>query len=93
MLRLKEQNTLRLQQLIKFDPERDKKLREIEKWFISQINPKDFEKLEIKMELDFEKLCHLLNDYTNVNVKKMSVKEFYSLLEVVDKKKPKSMFI
>ena len=82
---------MRLRQLLEYDEARAKKIRDIDAFFIKQLTPKDFEKLEIKVELDFEKMCHYLSEHTNKDVKKMTVKEFFSLREVVEKKPPKGL--
>jgi hypothetical protein len=78
-----------LRQLLEFTEQRAKEIQEIDAYFLRQITPKEYGKLEVKVELDFVKTCHILSDHTNSDVKKMTVKEFFALQEVVEKKPPK----
>jgi CRISPR/Cas system CSM-associated protein Csm2 small subunit len=84
--KLKEQLLLKLKNLQDPDDETQRKIEAVDDWFRSLINPQDFGKIEPLVELDFERLCHQLSEHTNRDVKRMTVKEFYSLMDVVEKK-------
>lgn len=53
------------------------------------IKPKEYDKVEIQMEKDFESMCVTLSEHVNKDPKRLTVKEFYTAIEVVNKKKPK----
>jgi len=75
------------------DIPRDEEIKKIEKYFVSQIKPKDFTtsaNVELKLERDFEKLCIVLEKHTNRDVKRLTVKEFYALLSYIKEQKPRS---
>jgi CRISPR/Cas system CSM-associated protein Csm2 small subunit len=88
--KLKEQLILKLQNLAEPDEDKQKKIDNIDEYFRSLIDPKDYGKVEPMVELDFERMCHQLSEHTNRDVKKMTVKEFYSLMDVVEKKNKKN---
>lgn len=51
------------------------------------IKPASFDgagSIERTYELQFEETCHYLSKHTNKDPKKLSVKEFYSLLKFID---------
>jgi hypothetical protein len=72
----------------KFANQENEKLREIERRLLEMSRPKNFmgnQSEEIKFEKNFQVLCHSLNSHTNKDVKKMSVLEVYSLIEMLKK--------
>lgn len=62
------------------------KIDQINEFFNRMITPKDYGKVEVKVDTDFETTCHYLSEHTNKDVKHMTVKEYYTLLDVVNKK-------
>lgn len=87
--KLKQKSLLTLQMIID-DREVDSAVDELERYFTSMIRPANFtgnDSIEIRYERDFEDLCHSLSSHTNVPVKSMSTKEFYSLIDHVKRKK------
>jgi len=44
------------------------------------------ESIEVKHSKDFEMVCHSLAEHSPRNIKELTVKEFYSLLEYVELK-------
>tara|TARA_R110000744_G_scaffold179347_4_gene298359 strand:- start:5829 stop:6161 length:333 start_codon:yes stop_codon:yes gene_type:complete len=66
-----------------------KKLLQIEKRLLQMVSPKNFmgeNSEEISFEKNFQFLCHGLNEHTNKDVKKMTVVEVYSLIEMLKKR-------
>jgi len=62
---------------------RDELIGKIDKYFGSQIKPKEFmgeRSEEIRAEREFELNCILLSEYTNKSVKEMTTKEYFTLL-------------
>ena len=69
--------------------ESKEKVLQIEKRLLSMVRPKNFmgeSSEEISFEKNFQFLCHSLNEHTNNNVKKMTVLEVYSLVELLKKR-------
>lgn len=63
-----------------------REIESINEYFISIINPPSYNgssSIEIKYELSFEQTCHFLSKHTNKDVKKLTVKEFYSLFQFI----------
>ena len=67
--------------------EKEKEIEEINEWIVKQIKPKAIEKEEKALEKNYEELCILLSKHTNIPVKKMTVFEYYTLLDLIKKKK------
>jgi hypothetical protein len=66
--------------------EYSKKLLKTEMQLLNLFKPKNFigaESYEVAFEKNFQMLCHSLNSHTNENVKKMTVLEAYSLMEML----------
>jgi len=73
------------------DIPRDDEIKKLERYFVSQIKPKEFTgsgSVELKIERDFEKLVIVMEKHTTRNVKQMTVKEFYALLNHIKETKP-----
>ena len=69
--------------------EGEKRLIDIEKRLLRMMLPKNFmgdTSEEISFEKNFQFLCHSLNEHTNKDVKKMTVVEVYSLIEMLKKR-------
>ena len=65
-----------------------KKLFKAEQALLNLYRPKHFgaqENYEVEFEKNYQVLCHSLNSHTNENVKKMTVLETYSLMEMLKK--------
>lgn len=66
----------------------------IEQSMVRQIKPLNFlgkNSAEIKYERDYEELCIKLQTFTPKDIRKISVKEFYALLDYAKKEsRPKS---
>ena len=72
----------------KYKEGENEKLKEIERRLLELSRPKNFignQSEEIKFEKNFQALCHGLNSHTNKDVKKMSVLEVYTLMEMLKK--------
>jgi len=66
-----------------------KKLYEIEVSMLNLVRPKNFigtDSYEIQFEKNYQTVCHGLNSHTNKDVKKMTVLEVYTLMEMLKKK-------
>jgi hypothetical protein len=73
---------------IAFDIDKTTEKDRINDYFRELINPKNFkgmDSVERVYELQFEETCHYLSKHTNKDPKKLTVKEFYSLLKFIDK--------
>lgn len=71
------------------DKDAKKKLFEIEVAMLNIVRPKNFygsESYEIQYEKNYQTVCHGLNSHTNKDVKKMTILEVYSLMELLKKK-------
>jgi hypothetical protein len=69
-------------------------IEEVNKWFIAQIKPRKFtgkQSEELKIEQDFERLCIVLQSYTYQPIKKLTTKEFYSLITYIKEQKPRPL--
>ena len=69
--------------------ESEERLLDIEKRLLRMVLPKNFmgdQSEEISFEKNFQFLCHGLNEHTNKDVKRMSVVEVYSLIEMLKKR-------
>lgn len=72
------------------DIDRTDEIKKSEKYFISQLKPKEFmgdASVELKIERDFEKLCIILEKHSTREIKKLTVKEFYALLHYIKENK------
>lgn len=70
------------------DPD-TKKIDSLTRQLMLHVKPKVFhgkENAEVRFDKNFEKLCISLAEYTNVNVKALTVSEFYSLYEYAREK-------
>lgn len=68
---------------------RKQQLLEVEKKLLRMVLPKNFSgdtSEEVSFEKNFQFLCHSLNEHTNKDVKKMSIIEVYSLIEMLKKR-------
>jgi hypothetical protein len=66
-----------------------KNLYEIEVSMLNLVRPKNFigtDSYEIQFEKNYQTVCHGLNSHTNKDVKKMTVLEVYTLMEMLKKK-------
>lgn len=74
--------------LSKGSSEAQKKLMEVELAMLNMVRPKNFigaESYEIQYEKNYQTVCHGLNSHTNKDVKKMTILEVYSLMEMIQK--------
>jgi len=74
---------------IAFGTDITKRVESIEAYFAEMIKPASFDgagSIERGYELQFEETCHFLSKHTNKDPKKLSVKEFYSLLKYIENK-------
>ena len=66
------------------DLDNSREIEKIYKYFASLIKPKEFygnDSAELKYELEFERNCIRLSIHTNKEIKKMSTKEYFSLID------------
>lgn len=72
---------------VKYKTENKKdELLEVEKRLLRMVLPKNFngeQSEEITFEKNFHFLCHSLGEHTNKDVKKMSIIEVYTLIEML----------
>lgn len=85
--KLKELAILTGENAIEQNDEKQKKIDEIKRWMQAQIRPKDVSRAEIEMERSNEEMCLIIRKHANVNVKEMTVFEFYTLLDLMKNKK------
>lgn len=66
-----------------------KRIEELTTQLMLHVKPKPFngkDNAELRYDKNFEKLCIVLSEYTNANVKRLTVAEFYALLEYAKEK-------
>lgn len=85
--KLKEQAILKGENILNPSDEKQKKIEEIQRWLQAQIRPKDVSNAEMNMERTFEEMCIVIRKHANVNIKDMTVYEFYTLLDLMKNKK------
>jgi hypothetical protein len=69
------------------DEQKEAEIEEINRWIQGQIKPRDVAREEVTVEKNYEELCLMLGKHTNQPVKKMTVFEFYTLLQLIKNKK------
>lgn len=70
------------------DPDTNK-IEMLTRQLMLHVKPKTFfgkDNAEVKFDKNFEKICIVLSEYTNANVKSLTVSEFYSLYEYTKEK-------
>lgn len=79
-----KRRTLKILESIQTGEDVSEYLNKSDSYFASMIYPKNFigdNSYEVEYDRAFEQNCILLSEYTNVDVKKLSVKEYFSLLQ------------
>lgn len=89
---LKKHLIAKVEALIDPSEEREQLVKDTEKALGNFVRTNSFlpnDNDEIRHEKDFEKACVILSEHTNKDVKKMSVKEYFTLVDFVNEKNKK----
>ena len=91
---LRDETIKQLEQIIDYKPERDTEIEKCQKIQNELIQPKNFIGAfseELKYDREFEKSCIELSKHTNKDVKRMTVKEYFALINYIKNKKPNAI--
>lgn len=83
--KLLQKTSLELRSILGEDLE--DKIKVLEQWFLDKINPINLKDFETNYDNEYEETCFLLGKHTNKDPKKLTVKEFYTI--IIHLKKPK----
>lgn len=71
----------KIEALLDPSDETEKNLDDANNRLVQMVKPGDLADKELKYDKDFEKNCIMLAQFTNESVKKISVREYFALLE------------